>query len=326
MTNQKYKMKSYLIKTREFIKKTLEETAIVTQSNISLITSGNIPSEFSHVVFFFNVLYLYYYVYHKFFTYQYLKESTEYNKLKPLYDDYLNEIVNLMHSFGKLDIYEISILYSILLHRGIFSNENKFKYHKYINDEINLRDVSGARIASGTAVCRHMSANLIDIYQKLGYNAFEIGCCTDIRYKFIKKIIATHSIAGISDNKNMLIVDPTGNFIGFFNSKPHNTITMIPINTHKSQEKEFYVPKSEAILNNAEHKKLAKTYEISNYIEENGIEKMTKSFDKIYALIEQNASVIQEWKEKNKVLIQEISRLEKELTNYSDQPTRKLNR
>ena len=328
MANEYFKNKSYLIKTREFIKKSLRETAPVIQYNMSLITSGCIPVELFYEILYFNAMYLYLNIINRiFYLGEFLKENENYYKLKNLYDNYITEIAKLFNIFGNIDMYEISVLYNILLYRGTFSIENEFIYHDYLIDKLSPQEIHGTRIASGTGICFQISANLIDIYLKLGYDAFDIGCCTGTHNKIIKKIKATHSITGILDNKNMLIVDATWKRIGFFNDKHHKTITMIPIDPHKSNEVEFYIPTFiKHLLNKANHEKIIGISNLPNYIQEKGLEEMSKSYDKINALVEQNKLVIQEWKEKNFALIQEIYQLEKELIDYKDQPTRKLKR
>ena len=321
MANEYFKNKRNLINSREFIRKTLMDTLDTAKFNASLITTGCIPPEFSGMIFVIQLYSIYFHTCYNALNIFFKKENKEYLKLIEKYNTFINEIAELFRSFGELDIYEINVLYNILLYQGTFSKTDTFSYYKYAIDNAEIETL-GSRVTSGTGVCRHISANLLDIYKKLGYKGFEIECSNS--WKKIR-IHPNHQIIGVYDKNTLLISDPTNEYIGYFSTDSTQTIIMSPIN-NMNLKIEYYVPILEYLLNYDEHRKMVKAHNIPSYIEEKGIEEMTKSFDKIYTLVEQNKLAVQKWKEKNFVLIQEISQLEKQITDYRDQPTRKLNR
>lgn len=263
----------------------------------------------------------------------YIKNTDEFMDLEILYDEYITEIAKLIKMFGDLDIYEVSVLYIILLKNGILSKERSFNYHRYDEDN-DYRSILGSRIASGYGVCRHESFNLLDVFNKLGYQNSYIACKADMhnsKFKNIPKLFSiftkdTHGIGIIADSKEHLIVDPTWECVGKF-SKEESTIKarkfwdvennlLYYLNYDKLQRKDVsYFNKLESML------------EKPNYLDIHPSEETKLKFRNIKQTVTENFEYLDFWNQKHEELMQEICLLDKSLSCYKDkQQVRKLDK
>lgn len=97
---------------------------------------------------------------------KYTKEIVEITNLyNILIDNYVkfNNTLELKHPV------EIYRLYNYMLYRGYLSNDGEFYFGS--NNIKDINSLLGVNVVTGTAVCRHISSMLNDIYQKLDFNS-----------------------------------------------------------------------------------------------------------------------------------------------------------
>ena len=154
---------------------------------------------------------------------EYIEGTLEYQKCQELYTKFLEETAEI---FVKLsadkDPLELGILYRELLYGGYFSKDNHFEYHDYDLDIGFDYELRGARICSGTGVCRHISKNAIDLYRLLGHTVTYNQVKTlneKSKYLKHKKLLglkppkSNHIVAGIVSEEGKYILDVTNDKI-----------------------------------------------------------------------------------------------------------------
>lgn len=134
----------------------------------------------------------------------YNKDDQEYLEVKKKYDKYVKEIASEIKKQGLQDPLEIGIYFTIKLHKGSYSKENKFNYKKVKRDnDIYYNGTLGARIASGYGLCRNIAALLTDVYRELGIDADNIGV------KISRLLDNYHACVIVSSKEGSFIIDPT---------------------------------------------------------------------------------------------------------------------
>ena len=59
---------------------------------------------------------------------------------------------------------------------GYFSKQMNHQYKIFEHESEYLEELLGAKVATGTSVCRHMSSFMADVMNELGYTAANISC------------------------------------------------------------------------------------------------------------------------------------------------------
>lgn len=251
---------------------------------------------------------------------QYIKSTDEYEKISNLYNEYVTGISELIKVFGNLDIYEIGILYTILLKNGFLSKTKTFESCNIENDNRIIFDILGARITSGFGVCRHEAKLLIDIYNKLNYVSDYIQCKSGLHSSILKNYPniffklkrSSHAIVGIMDETEYLIFDPTWETIGALSKNNKNIIASRKIGNETNN-----------ILYCLDTKKhnidfSTSTSNKSCYLDNNSYHEMIEKFKKVKRYVEDNLQYLSNWHNIHIELMDEISSLEKLLTGYQD--------
>lgn len=153
---------------------------------------------------------------------KYVGEHTEeYLELKKLYNEYIDLISSILLKYKFTSTKELLVALDILLQCGYFSYEKKYEYHKYDESFEYYPDLLGTYIVAGKGVCRHNTAFISDILNKLNINNFKIYTCSPNKLKLKKH--ATHVLNGIIDNQEKYAYDFANNTFGFIDG---NTIVL----------------------------------------------------------------------------------------------------
>lgn len=268
-----------------------------------------------------------------------MQVKTDYEKLEIYYNEYIEKIAKLIKDCNNLDMYQQVLFYDNLLHYGLLSFSSTFEYHDYVED-FDYNSILGARITNGNGVCRHMAANQRDVFKLLGYQTVDISCFTKyprvfsnhpnlylLAQRYLKKLILFdgHAISGIYSNKEHIITCPTSSFIGIPKSK--NIIIMEQPEFPCEEANKYMVSSLENIIQHPdEHKKYMELLKLPSYFKSKSPEKLQQIFIDSEVYFSETYNQLKAWKSKNLDLIREIQIMDKKLSGYSDQPTRKLNR
>ena len=134
----------------------------------------------------------------------------EYNELVKLYNDYLDNIANIIKQYEYSDDLQLCIALDFLLDSGFFSLDNNFSYKEFEKNDERFLDMLGSFIVTGNGVCRHTTAFMMDLLKRLDVNCFKISC-TNIRTK------GYHAMVGIISNGKKYSFDFTNHFCGTLN-------------------------------------------------------------------------------------------------------------
>lgn len=167
-----------------------------------------------------------------------LRATETYQEVTEEYNAYVKEVATLIRSVGLKSAKEAVQYMQFLMEEGFFSYKKQHQYKKYAYEEEYLTELCGARVLSGTSVCRHMSSFLADVLNALDYKAASISAVTtdEDPIKVAKKGIKrwTHAITGISEEGKMYLYDATcGEFL------------LLPAETSYEEREPIFVRESE---------------------------------------------------------------------------------
>lgn len=132
----------------------------------------------------------------------FLKEK-DYQELRVLYDEFLEDIANVVKEYGIKNEYEVIRMFYILVNSGIFSKDLSFT-HESPELKYHFTPLLGARIMSGYAVCKNCSFLAYDFATHFNFSAPPLG-------------------------GNVVIKDDEGNIV---DSGPHS-LTILSVNGKK---------------------------------------------------------------------------------------------
>lgn len=159
-----------------------------------------------------------------------IANSDSYLECKTLYNNYLKNLAEFLKSINIKNSLDICIAYEILDRWGYLTggNEHIYKEYKYDLDGY-CSELHGTRVITGTSVCRHKSAMLTDLLNKMNISACNLGVrgySDDLYDKMpllIKKLNfkPNHMVTGIVDKDGKYLFDPTwqGNIATFNTEK-----------------------------------------------------------------------------------------------------------
>lgn len=139
----------------------------------------------------------------------------EYNEIKRIYDNIINNYSELSLMFNLKNPIEIYLMYLLSLYNGYLSKTDNFTYYDNESLFINCKCLKGADVLNGYGVCRHISAMLKDIYDKMNINN-EILPIYLNEEKTKKRIITSnHVINIVSDKNKSYLLDPTNSYVWY---------------------------------------------------------------------------------------------------------------
>lgn len=177
-----------------------------------------------------------------------IKKTSEYKECIALYNDYLKRIVELFQRLHIKDTFTTCNLLNLMLKNGFFSVNAEYNFHNYKNELLPIDKLSGARILSGTGVCRHEAAFITDILNNMGYKAAIIVVTKtgvlpdDIDELDLNKIngnMWNHAVVGIAENGKKVLFDSVAS--SFAGCIPSLNITSSSIATLFPEIKNRYV-------------------------------------------------------------------------------------
>lgn len=250
---------------------------------------------------------------------EYIKSTDDYKKLNNLYDEYVAEIAKLIDQFENLDIYDIGVLYTILLKNGFLSKNKSFEFKKIHDNDQRLLDIRGARITSGFGVCRHMAHNLTDVYNKLNYKSEYLICKTGLDESILKKYPTlfsnfkniSHAIVGVENDNEYLIIDPTWETIGILSRKNNNIIEL----------RKFWDDSNNYLytdLNRYNEEYAVKIANMPCYLDSISSIQTKEKIERMKLIFEGYKGNFEKWNSLYNELFEEISELEKILSGYKD--------
>lgn len=150
-----------------------------------------------------------------------LRETEIYKECKEEYNAYIKEVASLIRDTGIKSSKEAVQYLQFLMEEGFFAPNKKHQYKKYAYCKEYLAELCGAKVLSGTSVCRHMSSFFVDVLSELNYTAANLSVITTNNdpVKLVKRGIPkwTHAVTAISEEGKMYLFDPT---CGMFSSLP----------------------------------------------------------------------------------------------------------
>lgn len=150
-------------------------------------------------------------------TIEMLRTTTTYKELMDEYQKYIKDVAKLVKYVGLPSAKENVVYIHALMELGYFAKQMDHKYKLFKNEREYLEELIGAKVVTGTSVCRHMSSFMVDVLNELGYTAANISCTPhdEDPVKRIQKgnVILDHSVVGVADKGTKFLFDATnGNF------------------------------------------------------------------------------------------------------------------
>lgn len=107
----------------------------------------------------------------------YTKDITQ---IRELYQEFIAKYNKLNQIFDFNDPIQIYAMFRYLLWKDYLSVDKKFEFSES-KSFIDMKGLYGANIISGDAVCRHISAMLVDILNQYGVEAWKLGVYSKVQ-------------------------------------------------------------------------------------------------------------------------------------------------
>lgn len=142
-----------------------------------------------------------------------LRNSKTYKELMNLYNEYIQDVAKFIKEKNLTSAKEIVIYLQFLIDGGVFAENHNHAYKIFNNENDYLAEICGARVTTGTSVCRHTSSFFVDVLTALDYTAANISVRIiaedPIKYMKKGKVTYNHSVVGIVENNERYTYDPT---------------------------------------------------------------------------------------------------------------------
>ena len=192
-----------------------------------------------------------------------LRTTPTYKECVSEYNKYIEEVAKLIKRLGFESSKDTIAYLQLLLETGHFSKymRHTYKIHNYEKEL--LPELCGAKVLSGTCVCRHMSSFFSDVLNILGYTAASISSITTekdpVKTAQKKSIRWNHAVVGISENNNSYLFDPTcGKYVSLPTNISFKEIESILVRQYQDAKSKYLIinPGSK-ILNPTREKELS---------------------------------------------------------------------
>lgn len=142
-----------------------------------------------------------------------LRTTTTYKELEEEYQKYVKDVAELIRHVGLKSSKEVVMYLQALMELGYFAKGMKHKYKIFKYERDYLSEMCGAKIVTGTSVCRHMSSFFVDVLNAMNYTAANISVTHDdenpVKRIQRRNVILNHAVAGVIDNGQKFLFDPT---------------------------------------------------------------------------------------------------------------------
>ena len=240
--------------------------------------------------------------------------SKDHKELKALYDEVILRTSNFSRDLGLTKPVEIYNLFCSLYNSGLLSYKRKFKYN---NEGKNLSNLMGIDVIRGSAVCRHISSFLCDVYRKSGYKSNSLSVYMadtpdeapeNIFQRLLPKKIANHQIASVVNGETKIVLDPTNMLLLKFDNEK---------NCYYGDDLEMYPRQFSNLIvriSGKEDTLLVSKYIIPNINEEESEEELEKSAD----VIKHNYDATIDFFRQNKAIYKDIYKLSNQYPSMDD--------
>ena len=154
-----------------------------------------------------------------------LRTTKTYEECKKEYQEYIKEIAKLIKKINFPSSKDAILYLQLLLETGHFSKYMNHKYKMFSEEKDYLIELCGAKVTTGTTVCRHQASFFTDVLNELGYTAATISVVETSSKdpvavaKKYSQIKWNHAVTSVSENGRMYLFDPTR---GKFAAMPSN--------------------------------------------------------------------------------------------------------
>jgi len=142
-----------------------------------------------------------------------VKTTYEYQELSKKYNELIVLIAKFIRSFNFKDSLSTSIFLVNLLKTGMFSYDKTIEHTQAPYMIEIMGDLIGSVVCTGKCVCRHESAFVTDVLNKIGYSACNINVAIKEPEEMAKlksgfDINYNHEIVGVIEDEERYYVDP----------------------------------------------------------------------------------------------------------------------
>jgi hypothetical protein len=142
-----------------------------------------------------------------------MRTTTTYKEMMEEYQKYIKDAAKLVKTACLPSVKENTVYLHALMELGYFSKQMKHQYKLFKHETDYLEEVLGAKVVTGTSVCRHMSSFMADVMNELGYTAANVSCTTNDNdpVKRIQKgnVELDHSVLAVADQESKFLFDAT---------------------------------------------------------------------------------------------------------------------
>lgn len=260
---------------------------------------------------------------------EFLRTTKTYEECQKEYQTYITEVANLIRKLNFPSSKDTIMYLQVLLEKGYFSKHMKHKYQISREEKDYLIELCGAKVLSGTSVCRHQASFFTDVMNELGYTAATISVVNS--YKNPVKTAThyhqlrwNHAVTGISENGSMYLFDPTS---GKFAAKPKDISmqeeeSILVRQVVQPGEQKFQIINPNSAILNINRKKQITTIHTSRMAT---ITQEEADFlrSKAEVLYKSNSHAQYEFFKSQEEQIEKVNGLYKELCPYGDKPIKK---
>lgn len=156
---------------------------------------------------------------------EFLRTTKTYEECQKEYQTYITEVANLIRKLNFPSSKDAILYLQLLLETGHFSKYMNHKYKMYSEEKEYLIELCGAKVTTGTTVCRHQASFFTDVLNEIGYTAATISVVETSSKdpvavaKKYSQIKWNHAVTSVSENGRMYLFDPTR---GKFAAMPSN--------------------------------------------------------------------------------------------------------
>lgn len=138
-----------------------------------------------------------------------MRNTHEYRNCLESYKQLIKETADLIGRHNFEDPLDVAIYYTQLYCTGFISIGGEFEYSlDFKENNSGLSELTGARVCSGKAVCRHIASFLDDLYNEMGYDSSYITLAHHSFFwsDFLRN---THAAVAVNSDKGKFCFDPT---------------------------------------------------------------------------------------------------------------------
>jgi len=260
-----------------------------------------------------------------------LRETSVYKECFGLYKEYIKDLAAFIKQFSFSNPKEIFLYFDFLFQHGLLSYNMQNNYYTYKNEIEYMEELLGARVLSGTSVCRHKASLVADVFKELRYDAIVLLCTfttNDILNELFLFPKLNHAVVGVMHENKKIIYDPQNSLI-LGNTQIQNgkkiSNSYIAQDPCDDNEQVLFLAYNQISYNQNRGVDI-------DFISQAPLERFTKkdlsclreqmeellAINQIQYILEEGDAI--QFFDKNKKKCEEIARLEKELHPYSDGP------